>query len=98
MRLSRPITTCATTSIHSRGVSPWLTPRSNRSTCSGTCGEQRIERLVQDLEPGDFGIAQFDHDAGAVGGLDAGLAQRIAQPRRSHVAGLVAGVLRFCHR
>src|SRR3954471_9239595 len=36
MRLSRPITTCATTSIHSRGVSPWLTPRSNMSTCSGT--------------------------------------------------------------
>ena len=64
----------------------------------GHLGEQRIERLVQDLEPGDLGIAQFDHDAGAVGGLDAGLAQRIAQPRRSHVAGLVAGVLRFCHR
>ena len=94
MRLSRPITTCATTSIHSRGVSPWLMPRSNRSTCSGTCANSGIERLVQDLEPGDLGIAQFDDDAGAVGGLDAGLAQRIAQPRRSRVAGLVAGVLR----
>src|SRR3984957_11554469 len=28
---------CATTSIHSRGVSPWLMPRSNRSTLSGIC-------------------------------------------------------------
>src|SRR5664279_172061 len=35
MRLSRPITTWATTSIHSRGVSPWLRPRSNKSTESG---------------------------------------------------------------
>src|SRR3984885_9887941 len=37
MRLSRPITIWATTSIHSRGVSPWLMPRSNRSTLSGIC-------------------------------------------------------------
>src|SRR5258708_11608204 len=37
MRLSRPIMIWATTSIHSRGVSPWLMPRSNRSTCSGIC-------------------------------------------------------------
>src|SRR5580693_8568589 len=40
MRLSRPITTWATTSIHSRGVSPWLMPRSNRSTVSGTCANK----------------------------------------------------------
>ena len=46
----------------------------------GDLREQRIERLVQDLEPGHLGIAQFDHDAGAVGGLDPGLPQRIAQP------------------
>src|ERR1700733_8577803 len=37
IRLSRPITIWATTSIHSRGVSPWLMPRSNRSTLSGIC-------------------------------------------------------------
>ena len=94
MRLSRPITICATTSIHSRGVSPWLTPRSNRSTCAGTCGEQGIERLVHDLEPGDLGVAQFDDDAGAIGGLDPGLPERVAQPRRSRVAGFLAGILR----
>ena len=55
--------------------------------------KQRIERLVQDLEPGDFGIAQLDHDAGTIGGLDPRLAERIAQPRRSYLAP-VAGVLR----
>ena len=48
----------------------------------GDLREQRIERLVQNLEPRDFGVAQFDDDAGAVGGLDPRLAQRIAQPRR----------------
>src|SRR5262245_25162066 len=36
MRLSRPIKVCATTSIHNRGVSPSLMPRSNRSILSGT--------------------------------------------------------------
>src|SRR5262245_9910490 len=40
MRLSRPIRMCATTSIHNRGVSPWLMPRSNRSTLSGTCANK----------------------------------------------------------
>ena len=34
MRLSRPMATCATLSIHSRGVEPWVRPRSNRSECS----------------------------------------------------------------
>ena len=52
----------------------------------GDLREQRIERLVQNLEPRDFGVAQFDDDAGAIGGLDPRLAQRIAQPRRSRVA------------
>ena len=56
--------------------------------------KQRIERLVQNLEPRDFRIAQFDDDAGAIGGLDPRLAQRIAQPRRSHFARSVTGVLR----
>ena len=60
----------------------------------GHLREQRIERLVEDLEPRDLGIAQFDDDAGAVGGLDPRLAQRVAQPRRSRLAGLVAGILR----
>src|ERR1700733_14685050 len=41
IRLSRPITIWATTSIHSRGVSPWLMPRSNRSTLSGICPNSR---------------------------------------------------------
>src|SRR6185437_494310 len=35
-RLSRPIWTCAMTSIHSRGTSPRLIPRSNRSMFAGT--------------------------------------------------------------
>jgi hypothetical protein len=50
MRLSRPITTWATASIH--------------------------------LEPRHFRVAQVDHDAGAIGGLDSRLAERIAQADR----------------
>ncbi len=95
MRLSRPITTWATTSIHSRGVSPWLMPRSNRSTCIGNLREQRIERLVENFEPRHLGIAQVDDDAGAIGGLDPRLAQRIAQPHRTRLAdGVAPGILR----
>jgi hypothetical protein len=56
--------------------------------------KQRIERLVHDLEPRHLGIAQLDDDAGAVGGLDPGLTQRVAQPRRSDVASLIACILR----
>ena len=41
----------------------------------GHLREQRIERLVQDFQTRDFGIAQFDDDAGAIGGLDPRLAQ-----------------------
>ena len=37
-------------------------------------GEQRIERLIEDFKPGHFGIAQLDHDAGSIRGLDASLA------------------------
>ena len=48
----------------------------------GHLREQGIERLVQNLQPRDFRIAQIDDDAGAVGGLDPRLAQRIAQPHR----------------
>jgi hypothetical protein len=42
--------------------------------------EQRVERLVQNFEPGDFSIAQIDDDTGAIRGLDPRLAQGIAQP------------------
>jgi len=41
-----------------------------------------------------FGVAQFDDDTGTIGGLDPCLAQRVAQPRRSHVTGLVGGIVR----
>ncbi len=54
--------------------------------------EQRIERLVEDFQPRDFGIAQVDHHAGAVGRLDARLAQGIAQPHRVFAG--AGGVLR----
>ena len=56
-------------------MSPLLTPRSNRSTWA-EFGEQRIERLVEQLEPRHFGVAQVDHDAGAFGRLDARLMHR----------------------
>jgi len=45
--------------------------------------EQRIERLVQNFEPGDFCIAQIHDDAGAIRGLDPRPAQGIAQPDRT---------------
>ena len=43
-------------------------------------GKQRVQRLVQNFEPGHFSIAQIDDDAGAIRGLDPRLAQGIAQP------------------
>ncbi len=52
--------------------------------------KQRIERLVENFEPRHFGIAQIDHDTGAVGGLDPRLPQRIAQPDRPRFAGSTA--------
>ena len=48
----------------------------------GHLRKQRIERLVQDLEPRHLGIAQVDHDAGAIGSLDPRLPQCVAQPDR----------------
>ncbi len=49
----------------------------------GDLPEQRIERLVENFEPRHFGVAQIDHDAGAIGGLDPRLPQRVAQPHRA---------------
>ena len=43
--------------------------------------EQRIERLVENFQPGHFGIAQVDDDAGAIGGLD----PRLPQASRSRI-------------
>ena len=61
----------------------------------GNLRKQGIERLVENFEPGDFGIAQVDDHAGAVGGLDPGLPQRVAQPDRMRIAGGAApGILR----
>ena len=61
----------------------------------GDLREQGIERVVEDFEPGHFGVAQIDHDAGAVGGLDPRLPQRIAQPDWTRGAdGLAPGILR----
>ena len=45
----------------------------------GNLREQGIERVVQNFEPRHFGVAQIDHDAGAVGGLDPRLPQGVAQ-------------------
>ncbi len=82
MRLSRPMATWAIASIHSRGVSPRLMPRSNRSTSAGISVEQRIERLVEQFEPGDLGVVQIDDDAGALGLIDPRLAQRVLEALR----------------
>ena len=61
---------------------------------SGICANKRIERLVEDFEPRHFGVAQVDHDAGAVGGLDPRLPQGIAQPDRTVL--LTAWLSLFC--
>ena len=42
--------------------------------------EQRVERLVQELEPRHLGVVQVDHDAGALGLFDPRLAQGVLQP------------------
>ncbi len=44
--------------------------------------EQRVERLVQEFEPGDLGVVQIDDDAAALGLIDARLAQRFLEPLR----------------
>jgi hypothetical protein len=46
---------------------------------AGNILEQRIERLIEQLEARNVGIAQIDNDAGALGSLDAGLAHSIPQ-------------------
>ena len=61
----------------------------------GDLREQGIQRLVQDFEPRHFGVAQVDDDAGAIGGLDPRLPQRIAQPHRARIIdGTAPGILR----
>ena len=49
-------------------------------------GEHRIERLVEQFEAGNVGVAQIDDDAGALGCFDARLAhgflQRLRRPGR----------------
>jgi hypothetical protein len=57
--------------------------------------EQRVERFIQNLKPCHFGVTQIDDNAGAIGGLDARLPQRIAQPDRARFAsGIASGILR----
>src|SRR5262249_28619644 len=52
----------------------------------GDLCEQRIQRLVEDLEPRDLGIPKVDNNAGAVGSVDPGLPQRVAQPTPAALA------------
>src|ERR1700738_2804572 len=60
----------------------------------GNLRKQRVERLVQNFEPRHFGVAQVDDHAGAIGGLDPRLPQRIAQPYRTRLAdGVTPGIL-----
>ena len=60
----------------------------------GNLCEQRIESLVQNFEPGDFGIAQVDHHTGTIGRFDPRLSERIAQPHRTCIAdGFAPGIL-----
>jgi hypothetical protein len=56
--------------------------------------KQGIECLVENFKPGHFGIAQVDHDAGAIGGLDPRLPQGIAQSHRTRLTdGFAPGIL-----
>jgi len=82
MRLSRPIRTCATTSIHSRGGIALADAAIEQIDLFGNLQKQRIERLVQNLKPGHFGVTQIDDDADAIGSLDPRLPQGIAQTKR----------------
>ena len=69
--------TCATASIHSRGVSPAAQASIKQFDLGRYFGEQRIERLAEELEPRHLGVAQIDHDAGALSRLDARLMHRL---------------------
>ena len=48
--------------------------------------KQRIERLVEQFEPRQLGVAQIDDDARLLGDLDAGLADGLLQARRARRA------------
>src|SRR5689334_3539343 len=61
--------------------------------------EQGIKGFVEELEPGDFGVAQIDHDAGAVSRLDPRLVERIAQAKRTRFTRRIASnAWRLGHR
>jgi hypothetical protein len=94
--LSRPIDTCATESIQSRGVSPWLMPRSNKSTPAGISAN-RVERFIENLEPCHFRVAQINDNAGAVGSLDPGFPQGVTQTNRARFAGQIVRDALFRH-
>ena len=52
--------------------------------------EHRIERVVEQFEAGDVGVAQIDHDGGALGRLDARFAHRVLERRgRGRRGGLI---------
>ena len=54
----------------------------------GNFGEHRVERLVQQLKPGDLGVVQIDHDACALGLIDACLPQRFLESLWLRLLGL----------
>src|ERR1700694_4948050 len=83
------MSTCAITSIHSRGGAPRGAPPGDILMLSGVFREKRLERLVEDLQPHDLGVAQVDDDAGALGRFEARLAQRVAQALRRPLLRLV---------
>src|SRR5947208_3463266 len=51
-------------------------------------GKQRLQRLVEQFEPGDFRIVQIDHDTAALRGIDPRLAQGLLEPLRLLFFGL----------
>jgi hypothetical protein len=58
--------------------------------------EQRVERLVQNFEPGHFRVTQVDDDTGAICSLDPRLPQGIAQTKWTGIAdGIAPGILRL---
>ncbi len=60
--------------------------------------KQGVERVVENFEAGDFGIAQIDHDTGAIGSLYTRPPQRIAQPHWTRISdGFVPGILCVRH-
>ena len=62
--------------------------------------EDAVERLVEQFEPGDLGIAQVDDDPGALGQIDARLPQGFLEPRAGRaprLGRLFHGSLGFGH-